>query len=140
MSMYRVISYILVEGVYYVHCVLLAKLLAFALLHFVLQGQTCLLLQVYLLTSCFCVPAPYATSITRRSHYWALFSLWLSLLILFMAVPPLFSSSLLGTYRPGEFIFQCCIFLPFHTLHGVLKIKILKWFAIPFSKIHSHGG
>ena len=24
------------------------------------------------------------------------------------------SSSLLGTYRPGEFIFQCRIFLPFH--------------------------
>ena len=24
-------------------------------------------------------------------------------------------------------------FLPFHTLHGVLKERILKWFAIPFS-------
>ena len=23
--------------------------------------------------------------------------------------------------------------LPFHTVHGVLKAKILKWFAIPFS-------
>ena len=32
-------------------------LLAFALLHFVLQGQTCLLL--YLLTSYFCIPVPY---------------------------------------------------------------------------------
>ena len=30
-------------------------------------------------------------------------------------------------------IFQCPIFLPFHTVHGVLKTKILKWFAIPFS-------
>jgi len=25
------------------------------------------------------------------------------------------------------------IFLPFHTVHGVLKARILKWFAIPFS-------
>ena len=37
------------EGVCYDQCLLLAKLLlAFALLHFVLQGQTCLLLQVSL--------------------------------------------------------------------------------------------
>jgi len=40
---------------------------------------------------------------------------------------------ILGTYRPGEFIFQCHIFLPFHTVHGILKARILKWFAIPFS-------
>ena len=39
----------------------------------------------------------------------------------------------MGTYWPGEFIFQCPIFLPFHTVHGVLKARILKWFAIPFS-------
>ena len=26
-------------------------------------------------------------------------------------------------------------FLPFHTVHGVLKARILKWFAIPFSSI-----
>ena len=31
----------------------------------------------------------------------------------------------------SEFIFQCHIFLPFHTLHGVLKARILKQFAIP---------
>ena len=45
----------------------------------------------------------------------------------------LYCPSILGTYRPVEFIFQCPIFLPFHTIHGVLKAKILKWFAIPFS-------
>ena len=45
----------------------------------------------------------------------------------------LISSSILGTYRPGEFIFQCPMYLPFHTVHGVLKARILKWFAIPFS-------
>ena len=32
-----------------------------------------------------------------------------------------------------EFIFQCYIFLPFHTVHGVLKARMLKQFAIPFS-------
>ena len=36
-------------------------------------------------------------------------------------------------YQPEEFIFQCPIFLPFHTVHGVLKARTLKWFAIPFS-------
>ena len=28
---------------------------------------------------------------------------------------------------------KCHPFSPFHTVHGVLKTKILKWFAIPFS-------
>ena len=45
----------------------------------------------------------------------------------------LFSSSILDTYRPGEFLFQYPIILPFHTVHGVLKARMLKWFAIPFS-------
>ena len=36
------------------------------------------------------------------------------------------SISILSTYLPGEFIFQCHIFLPFHTVHGVLKARILK--------------
>ena len=40
---------------------------------------------------------------------------------------------MLGTHWPGEFVFQCHIFLPFHTVHGVLNARILKWFAIPFS-------
>ena len=38
------------------------------------------------------------------------------------------------TYRPGEFIFQRPIFLPFHTVYEVLKTRIMKWFAIPFSR------
>ena len=46
---------------------------------------------------------------------------------------PFFSSSILCTYWPGEFIFQCHTFLPLHTVHGVLKARILKWFAFPFS-------
>ena len=32
-----------------------------------------------------------------------------------------------------EFILQCPVFLPFHTVHGVLRARIQKWFAIPFS-------
>ena len=50
----------------------------------------------------------------------------------FWSISPLFSSSILGTYWPGEFIFQCRNFLPFYTVHGVLKARILKWFVIPF--------
>ena len=73
------------------------------------------------------------TSINSHTHNQALFSLWLCLFILSGVISPLFSSSILGTYRPGEFIFQCHTFLPFHTVHGVLKARILMWFAIPFS-------
>ena len=72
-------------------------------------------------------------SITSHIHNWVLFLLWLSLFILSGVTSPLISRSILGTYQPGEFIFQCPIFLPFHTVHGVLKARILKWFAIPFS-------
>ena len=72
-------------------------------------------------------PSP-GTSTTR-----CCFFLWLCLFILSGVISPLFSSSILGPYRPGEFIFKCHIFLPFHIVHEVLKARILKWFAIPFS-------
>ena len=39
----------------------------------------------------------------------------------------------MGTYRPGEFLFQYPTILRFHTVHGVLKARKLKWFAVPFS-------
>ena len=32
-----------------------------------------------------------------------------------------------------SFLTTSISFLPFHTVHGVLKARILKWFAIPFS-------
>ena len=64
---------------------------------------------------------------------WSLSPLWFSLFIPSEAISLLFSKSILGTYQSGEFIFQCHIFLPCHTVHGVLKARIWKWFAIHFS-------
>ena len=58
MSMCRVMSYVVGRACLLFccdQCVLLAKLTAFALFYFVLQGQTCWILQV-LLTSYFCIP------------------------------------------------------------------------------------
>ena len=72
-------------------------------------------------------------SITSHIHNWVLFLLLLHPFFLSGVISPLISSSILGTYRPGEFLFQCPIFLPFHTVHGVLKARILKGFASPFS-------
>ena len=72
-------------------------------------------------------------------HSWVLFLLWLCLFILSGVISPLFSSSILSTYLSGEFIFQCPIFLPFHTVRGVLKARILKWFAIPLSPGRGNG-
>ena len=77
------------------------------------QHQTLLLSPVTSTTECF-------------------FLLWLYPFILSGVISPLISSSILGTYQPGEFIFQCPTVLPFHTIHGVLKARILQWFSIPF--------
>ena len=74
------------------------------------------------------------TSITSHIHNWLLFLLWLCLFILSEVISPLISSGLSGTYRSGEFIFQCPSFLPFPTVHGILKARILNWFAISFSR------
>ena len=74
------------------------------------------------------------TSITSHIHNWVLFLLWFRLFILSVFISPLISSSILGTYQVGEFIFQCPIFLPLHTVRGVPKARIVTWFAIPFSR------
>ena len=85
------------------------------------------------------IPGSYAIFFFRASDFtfttryicsWALFPLWLSLFVPFAAISLLLSSSILGTYQPAEFIFQCHIFLPFRTVHGDLKARMLKWFAI----------
>ena len=55
-------------------------------------------------------------SITSHIHNWVLFLLCLHLFILSGVISPLISSSILGTYWPGEFIFQClsfCLFILF---------------------------
>ena len=70
------------------------------------------------------------------STTWVLFLLWLHLFILSEVISSLICSNTLGAYLPGEFLFQYPIILPFHTVHGVLKARILKWFAIPFSMGH----
>ena len=64
------------------------------------------------------------SSIPSHIHNWVLFLLWLYLFILSGVISPLISSSILGTYWPGEFIFQCPIFLPFHTVHWVLGCHV----------------
>ena len=74
------------------------------------------------------------TFTTSHIHNWTFFPLWLRLFFLSGAISLLFSVRILGTYQCGEFIFQCHIFLPFHTtVYEVLKARILKWFAIPSS-------
>ena len=75
------------------------------------------------------------TFTTSHIHNWGLFLLWRSLFIPSGAVSLLFSSNILGTYRPGEFIFRCHVFLPFHTVHAVLMARMLMWFAIPSSSV-----
>ena len=72
-------------------------------------------------------------SITSHIQKWVLCLLWLHSFILSGVISPLISSSILGTYWPGELLFQYPVIFPFHTVHGVLSARILKWFAIPFS-------
>ena len=65
------------------------------------------------------------TFITSPIHNCVLFLLWLHFFILSGIIYPLISSSILGTYRPGEFLFQCPIMLPSHTVHQVTLLKLL---------------
>ena len=77
-----------------------------------------------------CVPL-FATLWTVTRQGFLPFTNSQSLLKLMSIESVMLSSSILGTYWPGEFIFQCPIFLPFRTVHGVLKARILKWFPFP---------
>ena len=55
-------------------------------------------------------------SITSDIHSWVLFLLWLHPFILSGVISPLISSSKLGTYWPGEFLFgmlSFCLFILF---------------------------
>ena len=42
----------------------------------------------------------------------------------------------LGTYWPREFIFQCSVFLPFHTVHGVVRQEY--WSSLQFPSPVDH--
>ena len=70
-------------------------------------------------------------------HNWLSFPLWPNWFILSGAInncPLLFPSSILDTFWPGGgLIFPCHIFLPFHTVHGILMTRILEWVAISSS-------
>ena len=64
-------------------------------------------------------PSP-GTSTTR-----CCFFLWLCLFILSGVISPLFSSSILGPYRPGEFIFvKEIVFSPLYILASFVKDKV----------------
>jgi len=76
------------------------------------------------------------TSITIHIHNWALFLFWLHLFILSRVISPLFSSSILGTYWPGEFIFQCHIFLPFHIFMGFSRQEYWNGLSFPSPADH----
>ena len=56
----------------------------------------------------FFIASNFTLTITHI-HNWVWFLLWLNLLILSGSTSPLFSSTVLDTYWPGEFIFQCPI-------------------------------
>ena len=71
-------------------------------------------------------------SITSHIHNWVLVLLWLHPFIfleLFLHWSPVayWAPTDLGAHLSVSYPFA------FHTVHGVLKAKILKWFAIPFS-------
>ena len=57
------------------------------------------------------LPSP----VTSATGY---FLFWLRLFILSGVISPLFSSSILGIYQPGEFLFQYPIILPFILFMG----------------------
>ena len=62
------------------------------------------------------------TFTTRYIHNWVSFQLWPSLFIISGSISLL--SSILYTFWPGGLIFQCHIFLSFHTVHGALLAGI----------------
>ena len=62
-----------------------------------------------------------------------LFLLWLHLFILSGVISPLISSSILGTYSPGESIFLCPALAFSHCSWGSQGKNMEVWLAIPFS-------
>ena len=71
-------------------------------------------------------PSPVTSTIGRCFQFGSVSSFFLVLFLHHSLV------AYWASYPSGD-IFQCHIILPFHTVHGVLKARILKQFAIPFS-------
>ena len=69
---------------------------------------------------------------TRHIHNCVLFLLWLSL---FIPLELFLCSSLVatGNLLTWGVLLSVSYLFPFHTVHGVIKARMLKWFAIPFS-------
>ena len=106
-----------------ISCLATSNLLWFVDLTFQVPMQHCSLQHQTLLS-------PPDTSTTGCSFLFSsAFSFFLELFLCSSPVAYWTATSL------GGLIFQCniCIYLPFYTVHGVLKARILKWFAIPFS-------
>ena len=75
-------------------------------------------------------------SITSHIHNWLLFLLWLHPFILSGVISPLFSSNLLGTYWPGEFLFQYPIFCLFILFMGFSRQEY--WSGLPLPSPVDH--
>ena len=71
--------------------------------------------------------SPVTSTVGYCFHFGSVSSFFLEL---FLHSSPVHTGHLL-TWRHQ---FHILFFLPFHTVHGVLKARILKWFAIYFSR------
>ena len=69
-------------------------------------------------------------SISSHIHKWVLFLLWLRPFILSGVISPLISSSILGTYRPREFLFSILSFCLFILFMGFSRQEY--WNGLPF--------
>ena len=76
------------------------------------------------------------TSITSYIHNWVLFLLWLWLFFLSGAISPLICSSILGTYRPGEFISRVLSFCLFIVFMGFSRQEY--WNGLPLPSPLDH--
>ena len=76
------------------------------------------------------------TSIRNHIHNWVLLLLWLRLFSFSGFISPLISSCILGTYRPGKFIFQCPIFSPFILFMGFSRQEY--WSGLLFPSPVNH--
>ena len=76
------------------------------------------------------------TSITSLIHNWVLFLLWLRLFIVSGVISPLISSSILGTYRPGNSSFSVLSFCLFILFMGYSRQEY--WSGLPFPSPVDH--